>query len=42
VWSTFDVNGDGKVDLVQTMDPATSNVWGGDASAYWKIFLSQP
>src|SRR5262245_39339996 len=37
-WSTFDLNGDRKPDLVQTMDPATTNVWGGDAAAYWKVF----
>ena len=37
-WTTTDLDGDGKADLVQTEPPDGSGVWGGDAVAYGKIY----
>jgi hypothetical protein len=39
-WSTFDIDGDGKPDLVQTADTGSSTVmvWGNASSPYWKVF----
>jgi hypothetical protein len=38
-WVTFDIDGDGIPDLVQTADPATGKVWGaGTTNTYWKVY----
>jgi hypothetical protein len=37
-----DMNGDGYLDLVPTMDPSTSTVWDAAGSSYWKIFKGAP
>lgn len=34
-WATFDIDHDGKPDLVQTANPATNQVWAGPL---WKVF----
>ena len=40
-WNTnYDLNGDGRLDLVDTYDSAASTVWGGDVKAYWKVYLN--
>jgi hypothetical protein len=39
-WSTFDLDGDGLVDLVRTTDPATNEVWDVAGSPYWLAFLN--
>lgn len=33
-WTTLDLDGDGHVDLVDTMDPTTNAVWGGATGAW--------
>jgi hypothetical protein len=40
VWSTFDINGDGKPDLVHSMDQSTQTVWT-PADPHWKVYLAQ-
>jgi hypothetical protein len=37
-WNTFDITGDGLLDLVQTADPATGMVWGNGEDPHWKVF----
>ncbi len=38
-WLTIDIDGDGKVDLVQTEDPETGKVWGSDTNeAHWRVY----
>ena len=37
-WLTRDLDGDGKLDLVQTADPATGTVWDAAGEPYWKVF----
>jgi hypothetical protein len=37
-WTTFDVDGDRKPDLVHTADPATGSVWDESGSPHWKVF----
>ncbi len=38
-WVTFDIDGDGLVELVQTADPTTGKVWGaGTAAQSWKVY----
>jgi predicted secreted protein len=37
-WATLDLNGDGRLDLVQTADPLTGYPFGGDANASWKVY----
>lgn len=39
-WLTIDLEGDGKIELVWTHDPATGVVWGGTANPHWKVFRS--
>jgi hypothetical protein len=42
-WSTFDIDGDGRPDLVQTADPSGArSVWGGDTAASWRVFRAIP
>lgn len=42
-WGTFDINGDGRPDLVQTTDSnATAQVWDVNGTPYWKVFLGMP
>lgn len=39
-WGTFDINGDGRPDLVQTTDSnASSQVWDVNGTPYWKVFF---
>jgi hypothetical protein len=39
-WSTLDLNGDQKPDLVQTVDSnASTQVWDVNGTPYWKVFL---
>lgn len=38
-WFTKDMNFDGTVDLVQTMDPASKKVWSDNGQPHWKVFL---
>ncbi len=40
VWDTFDIDGDGKPDLVHTANPATGNVWvnAGSGMAFWRVY----
>ncbi len=38
-WLTVDLDGDGQVELVQTADPSTGEVWFDDDGApYWRVF----
>jgi hypothetical protein len=38
-WSTIDLDGDGRLDLVQTADPAAgARVWTDGGGAYWKLY----
>ena len=42
-WSTIDLDGDHRPDLVWTADPShvdTKSVWGGTTSPHWKVFLN--
>ncbi len=39
-WTTIDVDGDRRPDLVQTSDPATGAVWDDAGAAYWKVFAN--
>ena len=40
-WDTFDINGDGKPDLVVTADTTKgSQVWDAAGSPYWKVYLN--
>lgn len=42
-WSTFDIDGDGKPDLVQTADPKTGKVWGaGTSNPHWRVYKRLP
>ena len=41
-WFVADVDVDGYVDLVHTMNPTTSAAWDATGSAYWKVFRGQP
>ncbi len=50
-WTLVDIDGDGRLDLVQTADPLSGDVWGlgpmrrgakDDAKKYWKVFRGQP
>jgi hypothetical protein len=41
-WATLDLDGDRHVDLVHTADPMSGGVWGGDESAFWKVFRGEP
>lgn len=42
-WGTFDINGDGSPDLVQTADSnASAQVWDVNGTPYWKVFLGMP
>ncbi len=38
-WSSFDLDGDGKVDLVQTGD-ATPSAYGGDRDPHWRPLIN--
>ena len=38
-WNLVDLDGDKRLDLVHTMDPATSNVWDSTGVAHWKVYL---
>jgi hypothetical protein len=46
LWSTFDLNGDGRPDLVYTSDAngdsSNPTVWGGDSAAHWKVYAGSP
>ena len=37
-WATLDMDGDRKLDLVHTADPATGYVWDASGSPHWKVF----
>jgi hypothetical protein len=37
-WSTFDIDGDGKLELVHTADPASQQVLGGSANPHWRVY----
>jgi len=39
-WTTMDLDGDDKPDLVYTAEQDSNGVWGGDGAAYWKVFLN--
>lgn len=50
-WTLVDIDGDARLDLVQTADPATGDVWGlaparrgakDEAKPYWKVYRGQP
>ncbi|NOU29045.1 MAG: hypothetical protein HOO96_14180, partial [Polyangiaceae bacterium] len=41
-WVTLDIDGDGKIDLVNTATLADGKVWGGDGAAYWKVHRAVP
>ncbi len=41
-WSIGDMNGDGRIDLVQTGEPTTRRVWDAAGSPYWKIYPGKP
>jgi hypothetical protein len=36
-WTTMDLDGDRKPDLVNTGMPGVSKVFGGDTTAYWNV-----
>jgi hypothetical protein len=38
-WIVLDMNGDKRLDLIQTMDPATGYVWDPQGVSHWKVFL---
>ncbi len=40
-WFVADINNDGKLDLVQTLDPDTGRVWETSGKAYWAVFLGE-
>jgi len=37
-WVMFDIDGNGMLDLVQTLDPATGKVWVKGGKKYWQVF----
>jgi hypothetical protein len=37
-WSTFDIDGDGALELVQTADPASQQVLGGTINPHWRVY----
>src|SRR6185295_4682170 len=38
-WTTFDIDGDGKIDLVRTADPnKTSQAFGTAGAAFWEVY----
>lgn len=40
-WTTVDINGDGRPDLIQTSDPTRgAAVWDSAGTPYWKVFLN--
>lgn len=39
-WTTMDIDGDGKSDLVWTSSAGSNVVWGGAADPHWKVFLN--
>jgi hypothetical protein len=43
-WSTFDIDGDGKPDLVSSSDSVNGAdiVWGAGASTHWRVFRNVP
>lgn len=43
VWALFDLDGDGKRDLVQTANAAasTARVWSDGAGAYWRVWFGE-
>jgi hypothetical protein len=52
-WTLVDIDGDARLDLVQTADPATGDVWGlgptrrgpgskDDPKPHWKVYRGQP
>jgi hypothetical protein len=38
-WTLIDMDGDKRLDLIQSMDPATSSVWDPQGVAHWKVYL---
>lgn len=40
VWDTFDIDGDGRLDLIHTANTANGQVWvnPGNGMAFWKVF----
>jgi len=40
IWSTLDLNGDGKLDLVWTSQTTGRKPWGTDSAPYWKVFTN--
>jgi len=43
-WASLDMDGDGRPDLVDTIDPSVPyTVWGGNgASSFWKVYRAVP
>jgi len=41
-WFVADIDVDGYLDLVHTMNPVTGVAWDAAGSAYWKVFRGQP
>jgi hypothetical protein len=41
-WTLLDLDGDERLDLVQTEDPTTSEVWDAEGSPHWKVFAGGP
>lgn len=37
-WRVMDLDDDGRVDLVQSADPATGAIWDAAGEPYWKVF----
>jgi hypothetical protein len=40
-WALLDADADGHPDLVQTADPANSQVWDASGDPYWKVFRGE-
>jgi hypothetical protein len=40
-WVTIDMDGDGRPDLVHTVDPSTGRVWDATGSPHWKVYPNQ-
>lgn len=38
-WTLLDMDGDKRLDLIQSVDPATNTVWDPQGVAHWKVFL---
>ena len=38
-WTVFDMNGDKRLDLIHSADPATGSIWDASGTAHWKVYL---